>query len=87
MNNREQYLASLTFGSPDKIPFQPGAPRRSTLKRWHGEGLPEGANWFGELQRAIGIRVPEPSRQGNPQCVTRMNPMFEEKVLEHKNGH
>ena len=42
LNARERYIETLTFGQPDKIPFIPGGPRKSTLARWRKEGLDEG---------------------------------------------
>lgn len=88
MTPRERYLETLLFGSPDKIPFEPGEPREKTLKRWHEEGLPGGAPWFELLCQTIGIR-PEPPQKpfADPGVNFRMNPTFEEKVLEHKGGH
>ena len=88
MTSRERYLATLTFGTPDRVPFEPSwPPRRSTLKRWHADGLPENVDWFAELCRLIDVTIP-PLRHPwiQPHCMTRMNPMFEEKVLKHENG-
>jgi uroporphyrinogen decarboxylase len=88
MNPRERYLETLLFGSPDRIPFEPGGPRESTLKRWHSEGLPENRNWFDCLCDTIGIS-PDPWQLTHTELEInfRMNPTFEEKVLEHENGH
>lgn len=88
MTLRERYLETLLFGTPDRIPFDPGAPREKTLKRWHDEGLPQDDNWFTYLCAEIGVK-PETPRQPvvSPGVNFRMNPTFEEKVLEHKNGH
>lgn len=88
MNLRERYFETLLFGNPDKIPFEPGCPREKTLKRWHDEGLPCDRNWFEYLCETIGINL---DRSKNPvvypEVNFRMNPAFEEKVLEHRNGH
>ena len=84
MNARERYIETLLFGSPDKIPFEPGRPREKTLKRWHSEGLPENRDWFDFLCKTIGIKV-DSQIDPNQSCVDfKMNPKFEEKVLEHK---
>ena len=56
MNARERYVATLLFQKPDKIPFSPGGPRESTLKRWHAEGLPANADWFDAACRHIQSR-------------------------------
>ena len=87
MTPRERYLAALTFGNPDKIPFSPGGGRESTRARWHTEGLPEGKNPTAHLMEVLGIE-PEPARP-NPALGVRfiMIPQFEEKVLERKEGH
>lgn len=88
MDQRERWLAALGFESPDKIPFNPGMPREKTLRRWRAEGLPPNRDWFDFLCETIGITVPmrgDPSIQ--PDVNFRMIPTFEEKVLEHKNGH
>lgn len=87
MNQRERYIAALTFGTPDKIPFSPGGPRESTLRRWHTEGLPENVNYMDAVYGELGI-TPEPrSLQPRLNIDFKMNPWFEEKVLEHRNGH
>lgn len=90
MNPRERYLETILFGSPDKIPFDPGRPREKTLIRWHKEGLPENSDWFEFLCETIGIHADELTENpfGDESVVNfRMNPKYEEKVLEHKNGH
>ncbi len=87
MNQRQRYVETLTFGTPDKIPFQPGIPRESTLEAWRGQGFPEGADWHRHLLETLGIG----SEQAQPEIALGadfcMIPQFEEKVLEHKNGH
>jgi hypothetical protein len=55
MNARERYLKTMLFGSPDRIPFEPGKPREKTLKRWHEEGLPAEVEWYDYLCGQIGI--------------------------------
>jgi uroporphyrinogen decarboxylase len=86
MTPRERYLETMRFGAPDRIPFEPGGPRESTLKRWQREGLPAGVHWFEELHRRIGVAYERPWGP-DPGVLFRMNPMFEEKVLEHRDGH
>jgi hypothetical protein len=84
---RERYIQTLTFGTPDRIPFEPGGPRESTLKAWRRQGLPEGADWFAHLLKTLGIE-PEPSGPRASLGVDfRMIPQFEEKVLQHRRGH
>jgi len=88
MNGRERFIESLLFGKPDKVPFAPGGPRESTLKRWHKEGLPEDVNWFNYLCEKIGIKMEKAKTpSANVGINLGMIPGFEEKILEHKNGH
>lgn len=87
MNSRQRYIETLTFGNPDKVPFRPGNGRESTLARWHSEGLPKGRDPVEFAMEIIGI---EPEKTGPPMNLGinfRLIPQFEEKVLEHKDGH
>lgn len=85
---RERIIETLTFGTPDKIPFEPGRPREKTLARWHQEGLPPNRDWFEFLCSTIGIESPPPSYPLFENFVNfRMIPIFEEKVLDHRDGH
>lgn len=87
MNARERYLETLLFGKPDKIPFSPGWPRESTLRAWHAQGLPEGVSWYAYLLEQLGIEM-EPTKPYVALGVDfKMIPQFEEKVLEHRDGH
>ncbi len=87
MTPRERILETLTFGTPDKIPFAPGGPRESTLKRWHREGLPEGVPWQATLAEVLGVPPDGFHKTLGLGVNFRMMPMFEEKVLEHRDGH
>lgn len=88
MTFRERYLATLSFARPDRIPFEPGGPREKTLKRWWSEGLPKQANWLDYLCREIGIDPGKPAQSVvQPDVNFRMNPVFEEQVLQHRDGH
>jgi uroporphyrinogen decarboxylase len=87
MNERERFLETLLFGEPDRIPFSPGGPRESTLRAWHSQGLPEEVNWHSHLLELLGIpQEPHGPRVGLGVSF-RMIPTFEEKVLEHRDGH
>jgi len=87
MNARERYIETLCFGTPDRVPFSPGWPRQSTLAAWRTQGLPEDGNWFDVLRREIGIE-PDSTMPGVHHGVDfRMRPQFEEKILEHRDGH
>jgi len=88
MTPRERYLETYLFGKPDKVPFSPGGPRESTRAKWYQQGLPEGKNHMTAIYEILGM---EPARSYKPRASLgvsfRMIPTFEEKVLEHKDGH
>ena len=88
MTPRERYRETILFGKPDKIPFRPGGPRESTRAAWHQQGLPEDKNYMTALYEILGM---EPEKSYKPRASLgvsfRMIPTFEERVLEHKNGH
>jgi len=87
LDSRLRYIETLTFGNPDKIPFSPGGPRESTLRRWRSEGLGENEDWWARLCETLGI---PPERSAPPVGLgvdIRMIPQFQEKVLSHADGH
>lgn len=84
---RERYLTTLHFGQPDKVPLQPGGPRESTLEAWHRQGLPQDASWHEHLMDLLGIQMPTTQPRTALGVSFIMIPTFEEKVLEHRNGH
>lgn len=87
MTPRERFRETLTFGQPDKVPLRPGWPRESTLVAWHKQGLPEERNYYEVLLETLGID-PEATQPPIDLGVSfRMIPQFEEKILEHKDGH
>jgi uroporphyrinogen decarboxylase len=87
MNHRERYLATMTFGRPDRVPFHPGGPRESTLAAWRTQGLAEGADWQATLLATLGIEPGAARGVGGLGVDFRMVPQFEEKVLGHQGGH
>jgi uroporphyrinogen decarboxylase len=87
MTPRERYLATMKFGAPDRIPFEPGWPRKSTRERWYADGLTRDQEWFDVLCAEIGLEREQTQPVVQPGVNFRMMPMFEEKVLEHKDGH
>ena len=87
MNDRERLRETLRFGHPDRVPLEPGGPRESTLQVWHQQGLPEGADWKTVLWDILRVSA-EPARHYCDLGVTfKMIPTFEERVLEHRDGH
>jgi len=87
MNARERTLETLLFGQPDRIPFSPGGPRESTLAAWRTQGLPEDVNWSDFLFETLNIDAEAKTPMQHLNVDFRMIPQFEEKVLEHANGH
>ena len=88
MNSRERFRETLLFGRPDRIPFSPGGPRESTRARWKSEGLDEPARYMDALYDILGFRPEPPKQPGVGLGVSfQMIPKFEEKVLEHRDGH
>ncbi len=87
MTPRERYQAVLLFENPDKVPLQPGGPRESTLKAWRQQGLPEGCSYVDAYYGLLGITKEVQRPQPSLKVSFCMIPTFEEKVLEHKDGH
>jgi hypothetical protein len=88
MNERERFREALLFGKPDRIPLLPGEPRESTLERWHEEGLPRTKTYYEGLMEVLEIPY-DPPKTPQPHLGVsfKMIPPFEEKVLEHRQGH
>jgi hypothetical protein len=88
MTDRERRLAVLSFGSPDRVPLEPGSGRESTLKRWHAEGLPADVTGGDEITAfaywTAGGREELPVAGNGYPVNVRMIPQFEEKVLERR---
>ena len=88
MNQRERFIETMRFGNPDRVPFAPGHPREKTLSRWQREGLPDGVAYMEAVYDALGFHPNEPAVPASDLGVDfRMIPQFEEKVLEHRDGH
>ncbi|MBI4559797.1 MAG: hypothetical protein HY706_19575 [Candidatus Hydrogenedentes bacterium] len=97
MTSRERFLETILFGKPDRIPFTPGGGRETTLAAWHAQGLPEDANYldlvFERIDDLRSVRGLPPADHRpeqtyvDPGVSFRMIPTFDEKVLEHKDGH
>lgn len=87
MTERERFIQSLTFAKPDKVTFQPGGPRESTLARWRQEGLPKNTDYLEFVGQCLGFSVPRPTAPIDPGISFRMIPEFPERILEHRDGH
>lgn len=85
MTPRKRFLETLLFGSPDKVPLEPGHGRESTRAAWHAQGLPTEVSDIAEYayRQAGGTHDWPRGGRGFP-VDTRMIPQFEEKVLERR---
>lgn len=82
MTLRERYVKTLTFGEPDRIWYDFGHPRKSTLDAWYLQGLPrwndagdygsppEFRDWVG-MDRGMGLPI-----------KNDVFSAFEEKILQ-----
>lgn len=83
MTPRDRYLEAILFGKPDRIPLTPGMGRRSTIKAWREQGLPEDVRDVAEYAyRQVGGELEWPHQGEWLPLNSRMIPEFEEKVLE-----
>ncbi len=83
MTPRIRWLETVMYGHPDKIPFQPGEGRESTMKRWRQEGVPDEIKNFVEYAyQQAGGKESLPRGGEGFHINERMIPQFEEKVLE-----
>ncbi len=87
MNPRQRLIATYHFGCPDKVPLEPGSPRESTLAAWRQQGLPPDVFWRDYLWDLLGLPAQPASPVSDLGVSFKMLPWFEEKILEHKNGH
>lgn len=69
------------------IPLAPGGPRESTLVAWHQQGLPRGKDYYEVLLEISGIESEPTQPRVSLDVSFKIIPQFEEKILEHKNGH
>jgi len=87
MTPRERLLETLLFGKPDHVPLSPGGPRESTLAAWHAQGLPENVTHVDALCEILGVPHEAFEQSMGVPVDLKMIPQFEEKVLEHRDGH
>lgn len=85
MNERERHIETLLFGTPDRIPINPGNGRKSTRETWYTQGLSPDIP-PGDIPRhafeQIGSPYPWPEGGAAFGVNERMIPRFEEKVIE-----
>ena len=87
MTPRRRFIEALTFGKPDRVPFSPGWPRESTLAAWRTQGLPAEGDWWAHFLASSASSPRQTRAQVDLGVDFRMIPQFEEKVLEHGDGH
>ncbi len=87
MTEKERFIRTLLFQKTDRVPFQPGTPRESTLERWRREGLPENIPWQEVVARELGIEWEVRGPSFELSLSFSLLPEFEERVLERKNSH
>lgn len=87
MTPRERFRQTLLFGKPDKVPFTPGGGRESTRKVWREQGAPEDKDPALAMMEIIGVQPERAENAVAPGVSFKMIPTFEEKVLEHRDGH
>jgi uroporphyrinogen decarboxylase len=85
LNERERFVATLTFQKPDRVPFMPGHGRESTLAAWRAQGMPpEVTDVEAHVRRLIGME-PKRTKKIIPSGVDLcMIPQFEEKIIERR---
>lgn len=88
MNHRHQYINTLLYKATDKIPLMPGSPREDTFTVWRKQGYPDGdTSYYEVLFNELGISLDNIPMDTVLPVSTKHIPIFEEKILEHKNGH
>jgi uroporphyrinogen-III decarboxylase len=87
-SEREAYIDTVRYRNTGPVPLVTMGPRESTIRAWTEQGLPPGAPWLRTLLSDVGIPYPEGRCPRVDLGINlRMVPTFEEKVLEHRNGH
>ena len=85
MTPRQRFVATLTFGTPDRVPFDPGFGRKSTREAWHRQGLPENvADVDAYVREMVGVPRDPPAEKVFLETNFLMIPQFEERVLERR---
>jgi len=86
----ERYVDALRFEKPKRVPLEPGRPRNPTLDAWYTQGLPADVDYYDYLLESIGIpseHISKKPREEHLDISFGMIPPFEEKILEHRDGH
>ena len=83
MNARERFIATLTFGKPDRVFYFFGAPRRSTFAAWYLQGLPH-MDETGQFGKRLQFNdfVGQDHLEGALPLHCDIQPAFEEEIIE-----
>ena len=85
MDARRNFIETLRFGRPDRVPLTPGGGRRSTLAAWHSQGLPaDVTDYNAYAYQLAGGTLPRPKGGPGFPVNERMIPLFEEKIIEER---
>jgi len=87
MTSRDRFLKTMLFGTPDRVPLNPGHGRESTRARWRADGLPaeiSTGNYNEYAYRQAGGSLALDNWGPGFHVNERMIPLFEEKVIEEK---
>ncbi len=84
MNDRERFIAALTFQKPDRVPFEPGTGRKSTREVWYRQGCPEDKDPHAYARELAGVPPSTLQTRVTPDVDFRMIPQFEEKIIERR---
>ncbi len=87
MDFKERYIRTITYKNPDRVPLMPGKPREVTLSAWYNQGFPEGMDYFDALLSELGLGAEAKPNEIKLNVSTKVIPEFEEKILEHRDGH
>ncbi len=84
MNQRQRFIETMTFGTPDRVPNHELGLWGQTVDRWLEEGMPEevvGASWFDGVEQ-YGM-----DRREFLNVNLHMMPPFDLEVLEETDRH
>lgn len=84
MKIRDRFIAAVLGQTVDHPLLFPGKARMATIQQWEKQGLAPGADWVKQLAEETGIPREALATELRAQANIRMNPCFEEKVLERK---
>lgn len=84
MTNRQRFIETVTFGAPDRIYYNFGLPRGSTVEAWQKQGFPTltYSGEYGYPPEFLELTGQDPNFFGSlPGVNLGMEPKFEEETL------